>query len=63
MRILKLSLLLLPLLLSACGKTETASTETATIELEGIIVTSAAPVVMANLTGKKVYLYFFKKQL
>lgn len=56
-----LSILIFTLLLSGCSDPTSpgnSTTEIAAPELEGILVTSSAPVVMGNLQQQSVYLYF-----
>ncbi len=52
------TLSLLFLLAGCSSETADGDTATAAPELKGTIATSAAPVVMSNLQGHRVYLYF-----
>ncbi|MBT7308976.1 MAG: hypothetical protein HN842_12225 [Gammaproteobacteria bacterium] len=53
------SLLTLSLLLGGCSHEPPPPQPTLAPELEGILVTSAAPVVLSHLQEQRVYLYFF----
>ncbi len=54
-----LTISLLLLLVGCSGDQGDSGEAVLAPELEGILVTSAAPVVMANLQEQRVYLYFF----